>query len=133
MKYYYGNDYDEAVENEPVEIKTEIEMEQYRQMYKYVLTEEEMDEWEEEIDERNDEFWNSVIDEYEQEDDEGHRWVDEDDWEDAAEAIVEFNDGDLDESLADAGLVHWVSGHENGSYVPEEVTEVITTLCESWN
>ena len=70
---------------------------------------------------------------YNEADDEGHRWVDEDDWEDAAEAIVEFNDGDLDESLADAELVHWVSGHEDGSYVPEEVIEVITTLCESWN
>ena len=131
MKYYYGNDYEEAVGNDPVEIKTEIEMEQYKQMYKYVLTEEEMDEWEEEMDERNDAFWSEIVDVFERTNEDGTQWVDEDDWEEAAQAIVEFNDGDYDESLADAALIHWIEGDDSG-YVPEEVEEVIRTLCESW-
>ena len=123
MKYYYGNDYKEAVGNDPEEIKTAEQLEQYKEAYAFVLPEE--------IDERNDAFWSEIVDVFERTNEDGTQWVDEDDWEEAAQAIVEFNDGDYDESLADAALIHWIEGDDSG-YVPEEVEEVIRTLCESW-
>lgn len=131
MKYYYGNDYKEAVGNDPVEIKTTEQLEQYKEAYAFVLPEEQVNGLEEEIDERNDAFWSEIVDVFERTNEDGTQWVDEDDWEEAAQAIVEFNDGDYDESLADAALIHWIEGDDSG-YVPEEVEEVIRTLCESW-
>ena len=44
MKYYYGNDYYEAVSNDPIEIKTTKQLRQYEEVYNVVIPAEEVEE-----------------------------------------------------------------------------------------
>ena len=37
MKYFYGNDYEEAIFNDPVEIKTTKDLRQYEECYNQVI------------------------------------------------------------------------------------------------
>lgn len=38
MKYYYGNSYKEAISNDPVEIKSTRELQQYQEAYNFVIS-----------------------------------------------------------------------------------------------
>lgn len=51
MKYYYGNDWVEAVNNPPVEIKTTKQLRQYEECYNIVVSVDDVKEEEEEYDE----------------------------------------------------------------------------------
>lgn len=53
MKYYYGNDYKEAISNSPVTIRSAKQLREYEENYNFVIPEDEVD-FEEEEEEEND-------------------------------------------------------------------------------
>ena len=43
MKYYYGNDYTEAINNSPVTIRSAKQLRDYEENYNFVIPEDEVD------------------------------------------------------------------------------------------
>lgn len=57
MKYYYGNDYKEAISNNPVEIKSLKVLHQYEECYFFVIPADEVEEDNKDEDDNEDLNW----------------------------------------------------------------------------